>query len=77
MARAGGEDPVDTDAAFREALSQESAEVLRHQISAERAASVRMHRGEVILSALLAGFGAGVGWAGASGWIRRRGRRRR
>lgn len=71
---------VDTDAALRDALSHESVEVLRHQVSVERDATVRMRRGDMVLSFLLAGLGAGVGWAGASGsfrrWTKRKGRRK-
>jgi hypothetical protein len=57
---------VDFDSAMREALSHESAEVLRHQIECERRAAVKMARPEVFVSFLLAGLGVGIGFAAAS-----------
>lgn len=68
---------VDTDTALRDALAQESAEVLRHQVEAERRASVRLGRADLFVSFLLAGLGAGVGWAGASGFVTKRFGKRR
>lgn len=61
------EDPVDTEAAARNALAEESAEVLRHQLRCERDASVRMGRGDLMAAFFLAGIGLGVGLSAASG----------
>lgn len=72
--RAAAEE-ADAEAALRDAVAHESAEVLRHQLEAERASSSKMRRSEVAVSFFLAGIGFGVGWAGASGrWKKRRGR---
>ncbi len=74
------DDEVDADAALREALSQESAEVLRHQLAVERHAAAKMRSPDMMVSFFLAGIGTGIGWAGASGWLRKRssrGKRRR
>ncbi len=66
-----------SEQALRDAVAHESAEVLRHQLEAERVASVKMRRPDMILSFFLAGVGAGVGWAGASGWFGKRSRPKR
>jgi allophanate hydrolase subunit 1 len=68
---------VDIDAAMRDALSQESSEVLRHQLERERHVSAQMSRSDYFVAFLLSGFGVGVGVASTSGWLRKRLRKNR
>lgn len=55
--------PDASEEALREAVAHESAEVLRHQLEAERTSSARMSRTDLVVSFFLAGIGVGVGWA--------------
>gem|GEM_PF-4976287 len=65
------DEDLDNEAAMRNALAEESAEVLRHQLRSERDASVRLGRGDLMAAFFLAGIGLGVGFAGARGSGRR------